>query len=247
MNILITAGGTSEPIDAVRSIKNEATGQLGMLIAEQLVKVSNQVEVYYIHDTKAYVPMHERVHPITIQTVSDLEITMRKIIQTREIDMVIHSMAVSDYKTHKVLTDETLAEIFTNWNQNETRQMEYRDFQQLLSEQQDVKQKKMSSKHQTMFVSLMKTTKVIEQIKKWNANIKLIGFKLLQDVSKEALIDVAYAQLIKNDELFVVANDKCDITPTEHHAYIIDKDKHYIECKTKQEIAEQLVELLNIR
>ncbi|MFO7160860.1 MAG: phosphopantothenoylcysteine decarboxylase, partial [[Clostridium] cellulosi] len=37
MNVLITAGGTTENIDPVRKIKNTATGRLGSLIAEEFV------------------------------------------------------------------------------------------------------------------------------------------------------------------------------------------------------------------
>ena len=36
--ILITAGATSEPIDAVRAITNNATGKLGSYIADFAVK-----------------------------------------------------------------------------------------------------------------------------------------------------------------------------------------------------------------
>lgn len=35
MRVLITAGGTSEKIDNVRSITNHSTGRLGCLIAEK--------------------------------------------------------------------------------------------------------------------------------------------------------------------------------------------------------------------
>ena len=38
LNIVITAGGTSEPIDNVRKITNSSTGKLGAVIAEELLK-----------------------------------------------------------------------------------------------------------------------------------------------------------------------------------------------------------------
>lgn len=38
MKILITAGGTSEPIDDVRKITNRSTGKLGLAIGERLLR-----------------------------------------------------------------------------------------------------------------------------------------------------------------------------------------------------------------
>ena len=41
LNIVITSGGTSEYIDAVRKITNSGTGKLGSIIAEQISKNEN--------------------------------------------------------------------------------------------------------------------------------------------------------------------------------------------------------------
>ena len=38
MNIIVTAGGTSEPIDNVRRIANTGTGRLGSLVADELAE-----------------------------------------------------------------------------------------------------------------------------------------------------------------------------------------------------------------
>lgn len=53
LNIVITSGGTSEYIDAVRKITNSGTGKLGSIIAEQISKNENINKIFYIYTTKA--------------------------------------------------------------------------------------------------------------------------------------------------------------------------------------------------
>ena len=47
MRVVITAGGTSEMIDSVRSITNKSSGKLGSLIAENFYNFDNNIEVVY--------------------------------------------------------------------------------------------------------------------------------------------------------------------------------------------------------
>ena len=63
---------------------------------------------------------------------------------------------------------------------------------------------------------LKQTPKIISQVKKWNPNIRLIGFKLLVDVSKEELLTVARASLTKNQAEIIVANDLSDISDSQN-------------------------------
>lgn len=245
MKVLITAGGTSEPIDAIRTIKNDATGKLGMLIAHEFLTIYADIEIYYLHDAKAYTPIDKRVHNYRVETVADLESTMKHLLQTQEIDTVIHSMAVSDYKTEVALSSEMLQGIFEQWNISNTEQMTYADFENELAHVSYNSNQKLGSKSERLFVSLTKTPKIIEQIKLWNPRVKLVGFKLLHNVTKDELIDVAYQQLLKNNEVLVVANDKQDIDGEAHRAFIIDANKKYQVCTTKQEIASNLVKQLH--
>ena len=72
------------------------------------------------------------------------------------------------------------------------------------------------------------------------SNIRLIGFKLLVDVSKKELLTVARASLIKNKAEIIVANDLYDISNNQHHAYLV-KENSVIEATTKEEIAQLLL------
>ncbi len=91
MNILITAGGTSEKIDNVRSITNHSTGRLGKAIAEMFLAQGHQV---------TYVTTPQAVHPtnnlhlalIEIETTKDLESALLTLFKQQTFDSIIHSM-----------------------------------------------------------------------------------------------------------------------------------------------------------
>ena len=52
-------GGTSEPIDTIRSITNKSTGKLGSLIADAFSEGKNVERIYYIHAKGAVMPKSE--------------------------------------------------------------------------------------------------------------------------------------------------------------------------------------------
>lgn len=221
MKLLITSGGTSEKIDQVRSITNHSTGQLGALIAESFLAQGNQVTL--ITTQNAVKPAaHPNLTIQIIENVQDLLETMQPLVKTHGV--LIHSMAVSDYTPiYMAGFDQITA------SQDLTEFLNKTNVQGKISSQDD---------YQVLF--LKQTPKIISQVKKWNPNIRLIGFKLLVDVSKEELLTVARASLIKNKAEIIVANDLYDISNNQHHAFLVKQDS-VIEANTKEEIAQQLV------
>lgn len=221
MKLLITSGGTSEKIDQVRSITNHSTGKLGALIADSFLAQGDQVTL--ITTQNAIKPA---AHPnLTIQIIENVQKLfemMKPLVKTH--DVLIHSMAVSDYTPiymtgfEQITTSQDLTEFLNKTN----------------------KQSKISSKDNYQVLFLKQTPKIISQVKKWNPNIRLIGFKLLVDVSKEELLTVARASLTKNQAEIIVANDLSDISDNQHHAYLV-KINSVIKADTKEEIAQQLV------
>ena len=65
----------------------------------------------------------------------------------------------------------------------------------------------------------------------------MIGFKLLNNVPHQELIDVALKSLIRTDADFIVANDLTQITTDKHLAYIVSKDGVVAQSSTKKELA----------
>ncbi|MBX9102099.1 phosphopantothenate--cysteine ligase [Streptococcus anginosus] len=221
MKLLITSGGTSEKIDQVRSITNHSTGKLGALIAESFLTQGDQVTL--VTTQNAVKPAaHPNLTIQIIENVQDLLETMQSLVKTH--DVLIHSMAVSDYTPiYMAGFDQITA------SQDLTEFLNKTNVQGKISSQDD---------YQVLF--LKQTPKIISQVKKWNPNIRLIGFKLLVDVSKEELLTVARASLAKNQAEIIVANDLYDISNNQHHAYLV-KENSVIEANTKEEIAQQLV------
>lgn len=220
MNILITSGGTSEKIDRVRSITNHSTGQLGKIIAETFLDKSDQVTL--VTTPKAVRPAaHPNLTIVQIENVAELLESLEPLVHTH--DVLIHAMAVSDYTPvymtglEAVAASSDMAE-FLNKTNSESK----------ISSQDDV---------QVLF--LKQTPKIISLVKKWNPNIRLIGFKLLVDVSDEELLKTARASLIKNQAEIIVANDLTEISNQEHKAYLVGNDT-VTQAQSKEEIAQLL-------
>lgn len=92
--ILITSGGTQEPIDSVRSITNTSTGATGAFIAENLAQLG--YEVTYLHAENAKHPNSE-MHKFSFKSFHDLQKKLNDLLSTTEFDGIIHAAAVSDF------------------------------------------------------------------------------------------------------------------------------------------------------
>ncbi|MGO1126775.1 phosphopantothenate--cysteine ligase [Streptococcus sp. V728] len=221
MKILVTSGGTSEAIDRVRSITNHSTGHLGLVITEALIKAGH--EVCLITTSQAVRPAsHPNLKIIEIKNTLDLLEEMRNLV--KDYQVLIHSMAVSDYTpVYMTSIDEVQAS---------------QDLSKFLTKQNT--ESKISSKEDTQILFLKKNPKIISLVKEWNPKIHLIGFKLLVDVTKDHLIDVARESLKKNQADIIVANDLNQINSEQHLAYLVEEND-YQTAYSKQEIAELII------
>jgi len=225
MKIIITAGGTSERIDDVRTITNSSTGRLGFAIGKTFAEKYGEGidKIYYLHGLRAAYPEHEKVEPIAIGGVMDLQAELQKLLTTEKIDAVVHAMAVSDYLVNEVTTLDKIRGVEDPENAA------------------DLSGNKISSDIDDLVIHMKRSPKVISGIKKWAPDTKLVGFKLLSSVPHEELIDVGYHLLEKNDCDFVMANDLSEIGKDYHRGYLIHKDKTYDTMETNEEIADMIV------
>ena len=220
MNILITSGGTSEKIDRVRSITNHSTGRLGKIIAETFLDKGDQVTL--VTTPKAVRPAaHPNLTIVQIENVAELLEILEPLVHTH--DVLIHAMAVSDYTPVYMTGLEAVAA-----SSDMTEFLNKTNSESKISSQDDV---------QVLF--LKKTPKIISLVKEWNPAIRLIGFKLLVNVTKEELLKTARASLIKNQAEIIVANDLTEISNQEHRAYLVGKD-NVTQSQSKEEIAQLL-------
>jgi phosphopantothenoylcysteine decarboxylase/phosphopantothenate--cysteine ligase len=88
---IITAGGTSEPIDPVRVISNRSSGKMGLALADELSAMGAEVTLITTR------PPHARTYTVVpVQTAWE----MREAVQERfqQTDLLLMAAAVSDYR-----------------------------------------------------------------------------------------------------------------------------------------------------
>lgn len=90
--ILITAGPTQEPIDPVRFISNQSTGEMGLRLAEEARRAGHAVTLL-LGPVRANVPRGIRLR--SFRTTADLKQLLRK--EFPKHDVLFMSAAVSDY------------------------------------------------------------------------------------------------------------------------------------------------------
>lgn len=95
--IIITSGGTSEPIDAVRVITNKSSGKMGVALAEECYK---RGAVVLLLRSKTSVDTCYPIQKEVYETGKNVEELIKKNIH--RYDILIHNAAVSDYTPEKV-------------------------------------------------------------------------------------------------------------------------------------------------
>lgn len=225
---VITSGGISEKIDNVRKITNSSSGKLGMTIANHLLESKSDITIYYVCSKNALRPNNTRVKIIEVAGTLDLKDKVESLLKNEKIDYFIHTMAVADYMVDYVTTVDKMKKSFLN-----------------NSDMEVIKDTKISSYENNLILVLKPTPKIIGLIKKESPLTYLVGFKLLDGVSKKELIEVATRLRDKNKCDLVVANDLEDIRNKEHKAYIIDKEDKVVEASDKEDIAKKLVRMMD--
>jgi len=97
--VLITAGGTREPIDSVRYIGNFSTGRTAAKLTEQLTRAGHRVTWLGAEDAirpKCQCQMESFVG------FNDLDEQLKFLLSSRDFDAVIHAAAVSDFSVAAV-------------------------------------------------------------------------------------------------------------------------------------------------
>jgi phosphopantothenoylcysteine decarboxylase / phosphopantothenate---cysteine ligase len=89
-SVLVTAGGTREPLDAVRYVGNRSSGRMGVALAEEAQRRGAQVTLVASNLT---VPAPQGVQLIDAPTAADVE----RAAGATDADVVLMAAAVSDY------------------------------------------------------------------------------------------------------------------------------------------------------
>ena len=250
-NILITAGPTNEYIDEVMKITNMSTGRLGIeltknylneganvtLIATRSVFRSGLFERYKLSE-------YEKLKSIPIETTEDMYNALEKESEN-QYDLVIHSSAVGDYKPEFSFRMEDLAKELEKSIQE--GKITYEDLLNVLTNP-DCKvndDTKISSYEPHLTVKLTLTTKLISHLKQWYPEALLVGFKLLENVEKEYLMEVARNLCIKNKMDYIIANDLHDLRQGQHLSFLVNKEGYQnVEFHSPEDIYEETKKLV---
>ena len=227
--VLITAGPTNEYIDEVMKITNMSTGRLGIeltknflkndcevtLICTRSVQRSGLYERYKLAD-------QENLNTVPIETTEDMFRALYAA-SRHKYDLVIHASAVGDYKPEFSFRMEDLAQEILE------RVKEGASYESILAVLTNPNCKvnddtKISSYEPNLTVKLTLTTKLISRLKEWFQESVLVGFKLLENVSREHIIEVAQKLCVKNQMDFIIANDLADLRRGNHVSYLVNKD-----------------------
>lgn len=216
--ILVTAGGTSEPIDPVRFITNTSTGETGLKICESLQK---DYDVYILaassmkHRVKDFSSLQ---HVEYFKSFRDLETKLKNTLSTNEFEAIVHLAAVSDYSPSMMHFKDRSIELPTN--------------------------EKISSKEE-FTVEFKKNKKLIEEIKDFslNKNIKIVGFKLLR-TDDQTKIQNEIEKILKSSDC-VVVNSLENISDKKHFYEIYNLSGLIFHGTSKIDMAQDISKILN--
>ena len=194
MKILITAGGTAEPIDEVRSITNTSTGRSGVELAGYFSTAGASVTLLISKSGRdrfeARLNDLPRLQTKTFVSFTDLENALTSEISENHYDLCIHMAAVSDYSVHSVHVNGDLSA--------------------------KGPLKKISS-GQKILIELKPNPKLLQMIqpRSQNKDVTVVGFKLTARASADE-VEKAVTTLFKSGGVhYVVSNDTSEIDPSQ--------------------------------
>lgn len=103
MKVLITGGGSEEPIDTVRSVCNFSTGRTSSFLADFFA--DSGFDVTALMAQKAVKPADNKVRVITYKTFAQLKASLEQECSAGHYDAIIHAAAVSDYSPETIEVD----------------------------------------------------------------------------------------------------------------------------------------------
>lgn len=216
MRILITAGGTEEPLDGVRCLTNRSTGATGGVLARYFAE--RGAEVLLLHAERAQLA-NIAVERATFVTFADLGRALEDHLSTHDFDIVVHLAAVGDYSVASLEVDG--------------REIPLRG------------EGKVGSGHEVV-IRLAPNPKLIDSLKKWSRNpaVQVVGFKLTDEPDAEIRAAQVRALLDRSAADLVVHNDVREIDDRHHLATIHDRRGPLVRTETKQHLAQELWRLV---
>lgn len=218
VKVLITAGGTQEPIDTVRSISNLSSGRTGISLAEYLTQMGFDVTLLQAHSS----PKTDLVAKKDVfVTFNSLDQKMKHYLSTEDFTHVIHAAAVSDY---------SVADIEVNGEKHKPLEV-----------------KKVSSDADEVTIHMKRNHKIVDRLKDYsrNKNVKVVAFKLTSHANEEqrkAAVDKLFANSHAD---FVVHNDLTEIDIVNRtHKFTLYSHDGFVVCENLDRLTSELIRVM---
>jgi phosphopantothenate---cysteine ligase (CTP) len=93
MNVVITGGPSSEPIDDVRLITNRSTGELGVILAQAFRQSGHEVSLFLGRLSQFRLP-----EAAYFDRNEDLKRMLGEMNESKSVDVVLHAAALADFQ-----------------------------------------------------------------------------------------------------------------------------------------------------
>jgi phosphopantothenoylcysteine decarboxylase/phosphopantothenate--cysteine ligase len=97
LRVLVTAGGTREPIDSVRFIGNRSSGRMGLALAEEAARRGADVTLVAANVT---IPSPAGIEEVKVETTAELDAAVRE--RFPSVDVLIMAAAPADFRPKEV-------------------------------------------------------------------------------------------------------------------------------------------------
>lgn len=225
MKIFITSGGTRVPIDPVRHLEifdmgeacimNMSSGNFGSKIAEAALQEDH--EVFYFVAEKGQTPFTINSNILNKENSEEfLQYCKNKFIFK---DMALNlkrytERTYRDYEAYRrqlpILLDEFKPDAIV--------------LAAAVSDYVAVPHTEKIRSAEHLSIELTNAEKIIGNVKKWQPNALLVGFKLLVNSTETELIAAAEASIIKNNCDLIVANDLTTLKAGNHEVLLVEPD-----------------------
>ena len=217
--VLVSAGGTEEPIDGVRTLSNLSSGRTGAQIARALAQAGHEVTLLAGRRSQTAGP---QVRHLEFSDYASLASLLERELSENFYDWLIHAAAVSDYSVYEIQIDDH--RLGAN------------------------NQVKLSSQAEKMTLHLRRNPKLLPQLKTFSANpnLRVVGFKLTQNAHPDEQRDAVRKLFASGGVDYVLHNDLAgiDVAQGRHEATLCTPQGSTKTTEHGHEISQMLVELV---
>jgi phosphopantothenate---cysteine ligase (CTP) len=173
MNLLITAGSPSSPIDRVRRVGTIFTGRTGAQLAQ--IAWGRGHTVTFLTSNPERLPeipadaglSERRLQPVIYSTVDDLAALVQQQVRSKAIDIVIHAAGATDY----LVAGSFAPELGTYFN-SRTKEWDARGKPKMVEQPAD----RINSAEPELWVRLVRAPRLIERLREWGYRGLIVRF-----------------------------------------------------------------------